>query len=174
MIELPERSVEVKLKSMFDLRALCLSLRDAYLKQRESDFFALFERLKRGQLKPPFDNATIEALRYAFRMTWAKNDFASILQAGENLPEDVLRQDPLFLAYIAESKAQLGDDQHEQNSAQNKIHPSVSRLLVGLDNFDYSGLDPADWDEAKRVIAEDRAKSLQEAQKIAEWAERDE
>jgi len=107
MIELPERSVEVRLRSMFDLRALSLSLRDAYLKQRESEFFDLFERLKQGQLKPPFDNATIEALRYAFRMTWAKNDFASIVQAGENLPQEVLCQEPLLAAYLAESKEEL-------------------------------------------------------------------
>ncbi|MDZ7359474.1 MAG: hypothetical protein ONB46_01930 [candidate division KSB1 bacterium] len=91
---------------MFDLRALGMELRDTYLKQREDEFFALFERLKREPL-PKFDNATLEALRYAFRMTWAKNDFASIVQAGKNLPEEVLRQEPLFAAYLAESKDEL-------------------------------------------------------------------
>jgi len=107
MIELPERSVEVKLKSMFDLRALSLSLRDAYLKQREAEFFALFESLKQGQLHHPFDHATLEGLRYAFRMTWAKNDFAAIVQAGKNLPEDVLQREPLLIAYISESHDEL-------------------------------------------------------------------
>lgn len=145
-----------------------MSLHDAHLKQHEAEFLALFERLKKEPLKQPFNQATIEALRYAFRKTWAKNDFASIVQAGQNLPEEVLRQDPLFLAYIAESKAQLGH-QHEENSAQNKIHPSVSRLLVGLDSFDYSGLDPADWDNAKKLIAEENAKR---DQKFIELAER--
>lgn len=166
-MQLPERSVEVKFKSMFDLRALGMELRAAYLKQREDEFFALFERLKREPLLE-FDNTTLEALRYAFRMTWAKNDFASIVKAGKNLPEEVLRQDPLFLAYIAESKAQLGDQQ-AHNSAQQKIHPSVSRLLVGLDNFDDSDLDPADWDNAKKLIAEENAKR---DQKFIELAER--
>jgi hypothetical protein len=106
-MKLPKRSLEVKLRSIFDLRALCLDLRDAYLKQREAEFFALFERLKQGQLRPPFDRVTIEALRYAFRMTWAKNDFASVVQAGENLPEEILHQEPLFAAYLAESKELL-------------------------------------------------------------------
>lgn len=103
---LPERSIEVKLKSMFDLRALGMELRDAYLKQRESEFFALFESLKQGQLTQ-FDKATIEGLRYAFRMTWAKNDFASVVQAGKNLPEEILRQEPLFAAYLDEASNAL-------------------------------------------------------------------
>jgi len=103
---LPERSVEVKLQSMFDLRALGMELRDAYLQQYEAEFFALFERLKREPL-PKFDHATLEALRYAFRMTWAKNDFASIVQAGKNLPAELLPQEPLLAAYIAESQEEL-------------------------------------------------------------------
>jgi hypothetical protein len=103
---LPERSIEVKLKSMFDLRALGMELRDAYLKQREDEFFAIFERLKREPLLQ-FDNTTLEALRYAFRMAWAKNDFASIVQAGENLPEEVLCQESLLAAYLAESREEL-------------------------------------------------------------------
>ncbi|MCI0692737.1 hypothetical protein L0337_12135 [candidate division KSB1 bacterium] len=150
-----------------------MSLHDANPKQPEAEFSAIFESLKQAPLKQPFDQTDLEALRYAFRMTWAKNDFASIVQAGENLPEEVLRQDPLFLAYIAESKAQLGDQQ-AHNYAQQKIHPSVSRLLVGLDNFDYSGLDPADWDEAKRFIAEQRAKSLRESEELAKRLEENE
>lgn len=58
-------------------------------------------------------------------------------------------------------------------SDSKKMHPSVA-LLYAIDDFDFSGLDPADWDEAKRIIAEDRAKSMQAIQKIAAWAERDE
>ena len=54
-----------------------------------------------------------------------------------------------------------------------KMHPSVA-LLFAIDDFDFNGLDPADWDEAKRIIAEDRAKSMQRIQKITEWAEREE
>jgi hypothetical protein len=150
-----------------------MSQHDTHIKQREAEYWVLFERLKQEPLKQPFDQAAIEVLRHAFRMAWTKNDFASVVQAGKNLPEEILRQDPLFPAYIAESKARLGDQQ-AYNSAQQKIHPSVSRLLVGLDNFDYSGLDPADWDEAKRFIAEQRAKSLRESEELAKRLEENE
>jgi hypothetical protein len=150
-----------------------MSLHETYLKECEAEFLARFERLKQEPTKQPFDQAAIEALRYAFRTAWAKNDFASIVQAGKNLPKEVLRQDSLFLAYIAESKAQLGYLQ-AHNSAQQKIHPSVSRLLVGLDSFDYSGLDPDDWDEAKKFIAEQRAKSLRESEELAKRLEENE
>jgi excisionase family DNA binding protein len=63
--------------------------------------------------------------------------------------------------------------QTTSSSAEKKMHPSVA-LLFAIDNFDFNGLDSADWDEAKRIIAEDRAKSMQRIQKITEWAERDE
>lgn len=105
-MNLPKRSVEVKLRSMFDLRALSMALRDAYLKQSENKFFALFDDLKREPL-PTYDHATLEALRYAFRFTWAKDDFASIVQAGKNLPREILRQEPLLAAYFAASQEQL-------------------------------------------------------------------
>jgi hypothetical protein len=39
----------------------------------EAEFLALFEQLNREPL-PNYDSATVEALRYAFRMTWIKND----------------------------------------------------------------------------------------------------
>ena len=105
-MNLPKRSIEIALKSMFDLSAFGLSLRDAYLKQSEDKFFALFEDLKHGPL-PEYDRAKLEALRYAFRFTWAKNDFAAIVQAGKNLPQEVLQQEPLLQAYVAASKEQL-------------------------------------------------------------------
>jgi excisionase family DNA binding protein len=63
--------------------------------------------------------------------------------------------------------------QPTSSSSQKKMHPSVA-LLFAIDDFDFNGLEPADWDEAKRIIAEDRAKSMQRIQKITEWAERDE
>ena len=50
-----------------------------------------------------------------------------------------------------------------------KMHPSVARLLTSLDGFDFSGLDPADWDNAKKLIAEENAKR---DQKLIELAER--
>lgn len=124
MIELPERSVEVKLKSMFDLRALSMSLRDAYLKQRETEFFAWFERLKQGRMQLPFNHATLEGLRYAFRMTWIKNDFVAIVQAGQNLPKDVLQREPLLSAYIAESLEEI-KKQDERNYAHANSGVSV-------------------------------------------------
>ncbi len=105
-MNLPQRSVEVKLRSMFDLRALSMALRDAYLKQSEDKFFALFDDLKREPL-PTYDHATLEALRYAFRFTWAKDDFAAIVQAGKNLPQEILQKEPLLAAYIAAAREQL-------------------------------------------------------------------
>jgi len=55
-----------------------------------------------------------------------------------------------------------------------KMHPSVARLFAALDSFDFSGLDPEDWDNAKKIIAENRAKSKQEMQKIFELSEQGE
>ena len=105
-MNLPTRTAEVKLKSMADLRALSLSLRDARLKQRESDFFAIFERLKSGPLQH-IDKVTLAALRYAVRMTWAKDDFEAIVRAGQHLPREVLHQDPVLTAYVAAAQEEL-------------------------------------------------------------------
>lgn len=55
-----------------------------------------------------------------------------------------------------------------------KMHPSVALLYEMVHDFDFSGLEPADWDKAQKIIAEDRAKSLQETQRITEWGERGE
>jgi len=55
-----------------------------------------------------------------------------------------------------------------------KMHPSVALLYEMVHDFDFSDLDSADWDEAKRIIAEDRAQSLKESQRIADLAERGE
>jgi excisionase family DNA binding protein len=56
----------------------------------------------------------------------------------------------------------------------NSVHPSVARLRASLAKADFSGLDPADWDDAQKVIAEERAKSMERIEKIAQWAESDE
>jgi len=138
----------------------------------EAEFLTLFEKLKREPL-PNYDSAAVEALRYAFRMTWIKNDFASIVQAGENLPEEILCKEVLFTAYLAEAKAQLHANDTTVYTAL-KIHPSVSRLFVSSDSFDYSDLDPADWDEARRFIAEERARSLRESEELAKRLEENE
>jgi len=145
---------------------------DAYQQQHEAEFLALFEKLKREPLSN-YDNATIKALRYAFRMTWINNDFASIVQAGENLTEEVLNKEVMFKAYLAEAKARLCVDDATVYASL-KIHPSVSRLFVTSDTFDYSGLDPADWDEARRFIAEERARSLRESEELAKRLEENE
>ncbi len=55
-----------------------------------------------------------------------------------------------------------------------QMHPSVARLFMALDSFDFSGLDPEDWDNAKKIIAENRAKARQEMQKIIELSEQGE
>jgi len=49
-----------------------------------------------------------------------------------------------------------------------KMHPAVARLFAAMDNFDNSGLDPADWDEAKKVIAEEEARRECELIELAE------
>lgn len=56
----------------------------------------------------------------------------------------------------------------------NGVHPSVARLRASLAKADFSGLDPADWDNAQKVIAEERAKSMEKIEEIARWAESDE
>lgn len=60
------------------------------------------------------------------------------------------------------------------DASKQEMHPSVARLFEVLDNFDFSGLDPADWDDAQKLIAEDRKKSMEKIEKIARWAESDE
>jgi len=105
-MRLPEQSVETKLLRIEALRRQRLKLRDAYLKQSEEKFFALFEELQQRAL-PKYDRATLEALRYAFRFTWAKNDFTAIVQAGKNLPQEILQQEPLLAAYYTASKEQF-------------------------------------------------------------------
>jgi excisionase family DNA binding protein len=64
--------------------------------------------------------------------------------------------------------------QPSSSSTQKKMHPSVALLYDMVYNYDFSDLDPADWDEAKKIIAEDRARSMKESQRIAELAERGE
>lgn len=140
--------------------------------QHETEFFALFEKLKLEPL-PHYDSATIEALRYAFRKSWLKSDFASIVQAGENLPEEVLDKEVMFRAYLAEAKARLCAEDETVYVAL-KIHPSVSQLFVTSDTFDYSDLDSADWYEARKFIIEERARSLRESLELAKRYEENE
>jgi excisionase family DNA binding protein len=58
--------------------------------------------------------------------------------------------------------------EHASGSNSKKIHSAVARLFAAMDNFDNSGLDPADWDEAKRVIAEEEARRERELIELAE------
>ena len=66
----------------------------------------MFERLGQGKLNE-FDDATLEALRYAFRYAWAKGDYEAIVRAGNNLPEEILDKEPLLVAYLSASRQQL-------------------------------------------------------------------
>lgn len=105
-MKLPSRSVETIFRSIADLRELCLQLRDAWLEKYEVELFKEFELLKQRRLTH-FDSVTLQALRYAFRKTWATNDFGTIVQAGTNLPAEILCQEPLLAAYLAAAKEQL-------------------------------------------------------------------
>lgn len=51
------------------------------------------------------------------------------------------------------------------------MHPSVARLFAALDKLDFSGLDAADWDEAKKFIKEEEAKRTQKSIVLAERGE---
>lgn len=64
--------------------------------------------------------------------------------------------------------------QPTSSSTEKKMHPSVALLYEMVNDFDFSDLDPTEWDETKRIIAEDRAQSLKKSQRIAELAERGE
>ncbi|MCI0692735.1 helix-turn-helix domain-containing protein [candidate division KSB1 bacterium] len=57
---------------------------------------------------------------------------------------------------------------HASGSNSKKMHPAVARLFAAMDNFNNSGLDPADWDEAKRVIAEEETRRERELVELAE------
>ena len=54
------------------------------------------------------------------------------------------------------------------------MHPAVARLFAALDSFDFSGLDPEDWENANKVIAENRTKSQQKIQRITALSEKGE
>lgn len=53
----------------------------------------------------------------------------------------------------------------------NSIHPAVARLLATLDKLDFSGLEPADWEEAKKHLAEEEIKRTNELIALAERGE---
>jgi excisionase family DNA binding protein len=54
--------------------------------------------------------------------------------------------------------------------SKKQVHPSIAKLFAVLDNFDYSGLDPADWDNAQKLIVEERASSVQRLKAFAKSA----
>lgn len=51
------------------------------------------------------------------------------------------------------------------------IHPSVARLFATLDRLDFSDLDAADWEEAKKFIKKEEAKRTQKLIGLAERGE---
>lgn len=57
------------------------------------------------------------------------------------------------------------------HSSSNPVHPSVARLLATLDKLDFSGLDPADWDNAKKHLAEEETRRTHELIALAERGE---
>jgi hypothetical protein len=105
-MKIPERTLDSKLRSMFDLRKLILSLQDARLKTHEEQYLALFKQLESGTLSE-YDKNVLEGLRYAFRVHWVRNDYGSIVQAGKNLPEDLFRSEHLIAAYVGNAERML-------------------------------------------------------------------
>ncbi len=55
--------------------------------------------------------------------------------------------------------------------SKKEIHPSVARLFEVLDNFDFSGLDPTEWDDAKKLLADEEAKLEKDLIELAERGE---
>jgi excisionase family DNA binding protein len=53
----------------------------------------------------------------------------------------------------------------------NSVHPSVARLRASLQKSDFSGLDPAEWDDAEKRIAEENAKRDKMLIELAEQGE---
>ncbi len=58
-----------------------------------------------------------------------------------------------------------------KNKALPPIHPAVARLLATLDRLDFSGLEPADWDDAKKLLAEEEASRTKKLIALAERGE---
>jgi excisionase family DNA binding protein len=57
------------------------------------------------------------------------------------------------------------------SSNSQKIHPSVAHILSTLNELDFDGLDPAEWDEAKKWLKEQEAKRTQRIVELAEQGE---
>jgi hypothetical protein len=72
------------------------------------------------------------------------------------------------LTPVAQTRKQTASTNYQQ------MHPSVARLFAALDGFDFSGLDPEDWDNAQKVIVESRAKLQQKLQKIGKLSQQGE
>jgi excisionase family DNA binding protein len=56
-------------------------------------------------------------------------------------------------------------------SSSQKIHPSVAHILSTLNELDFEGLDPVEWDEAKKWLKEQEAKRTQRLVELAEQGE---
>jgi excisionase family DNA binding protein len=57
------------------------------------------------------------------------------------------------------------------SSSSQKIHPSVAHILSTLKELDFDGLDPVEWDEAKKWLKEQEAKRTQRIVELAEQGE---
>jgi excisionase family DNA binding protein len=57
------------------------------------------------------------------------------------------------------------------SSNSQKIHPSVAHILSTLNELDFDGLDPVEWDETKKWLKEQEAKRTQRLVELAEQGE---
>ncbi len=64
-------------------------------------------------------------------------------------------------------KAQMS----EATSPSSPAHPAVVRLLATLDKLDFSDLEPADWDDAKKLLANEEVGRTNKLIALAERGE---
>ncbi|NUM74677.1 helix-turn-helix domain-containing protein [candidate division KSB1 bacterium] len=68
-------------------------------------------------------------------------------------------------------KSQKNQREAMSSLAAPHMHPSVVRLFAALDRLNFSNLDAADWDEAKKFIKEKEAERTQKLINLAERGE---
>ncbi len=94
---------EQTVRRVSQLRELSLSLREAYEQQyKQAGWLAHFENLRivpRDQFPKQLSKKDIAALHAGLRESWAKGEFAAIVEIAEKLPVGVLQHDHMLAAF---------------------------------------------------------------------------